>query len=36
MINIEAYLRRIDYRGPVAPTLEVLREIHRAHLLARR
>jgi N-hydroxyarylamine O-acetyltransferase len=34
MINIESYLKRIDYRGPVSPTLEVLREIHRAHLLA--
>jgi N-hydroxyarylamine O-acetyltransferase len=33
MIDIEAYLARIEYRGPVSPTVEVLREIHRAHLL---
>lgn len=34
MIDVEAYLRRINYRGPVAPTPEVLRDIHRAHLVA--
>jgi N-hydroxyarylamine O-acetyltransferase len=29
-----AYLRRIQYRGEVAPSAAALRELHRAHLLA--
>src|SRR5437667_366260 len=33
-VDIAAYLRRIGYTGPIVPTLETLREIHRAHLLA--
>lgn len=33
-MNLAAYLARIGYAGPVAPTLEVLRVIHRAHLLS--
>ena len=33
-MNLPGYLDRIGYRGPVAPTAEVLRDIHRAHLLA--
>ncbi len=30
----EAYLRRIHYEGPRQPTPEVLRNLHRAHMLA--
>ena len=33
-MNLPAYLARIGYTGPVAPTLQVLRAIHRAHLLS--
>jgi N-hydroxyarylamine O-acetyltransferase len=33
MLNVPAYLDRIAYKGPVMPTLEVLRNLHRAHLL---
>ncbi len=33
-MNIAAYLERIHYRGPAAPTAETLRELHRAHMLA--
>ncbi len=33
MIDVIAYLRRIAYRGPLAPTVETLRALHRAHLL---
>lgn len=33
-INIDAYLARIGYTGPRAPTSETLRGLHRAHLLA--
>ena len=29
-----AYLKRIGYKGPLAPTAETLRELHVAHLLA--
>ena len=29
-----AYFARIGYAGPTAPTLEVLRAVHRAHLLS--
>jgi N-hydroxyarylamine O-acetyltransferase len=33
-LDIEAYLRRIGYRGSRTPTLEVLRNLHRQHLLS--
>jgi N-hydroxyarylamine O-acetyltransferase len=33
MIDILAYLNRINYRGSTKPTVETLRGIHRAHLL---
>lgn len=33
-IHIDAYLARIGYSGPRAATLDTLRELHRAHLLA--
>jgi N-hydroxyarylamine O-acetyltransferase len=33
-LDIEPYLRRIDYRGSHRPTLEVLRKLHRQHLLS--
>ena len=29
-----AYLKRIDYDGPAAPTIEALRALHLAYLLA--
>ena len=32
-MNIKAYLERINYRGPLAPTAETLRELQVAHLL---
>jgi N-hydroxyarylamine O-acetyltransferase len=32
MLNVSAYLHRINYAGPVVPTAETLREIHRGHL----
>jgi N-hydroxyarylamine O-acetyltransferase len=32
--ELDAYLDRIHYIGPLAPTAEVLRAIHRAHLLS--
>lgn len=31
--HIAAYLRRIGYTGPTAPTPETLRDLHRAHML---
>lgn len=34
MIDAQAYLRRIGYSGPTAPTFETLRGLHLAHLLA--
>jgi N-hydroxyarylamine O-acetyltransferase len=34
MLNVPAYLHRINYAGPAAPTPETLREMHRAHLFA--
>ena len=34
MIDVSAYLRRIDYTGSTEPTLGSLRALHRAHLLA--
>lgn len=30
----EAYLHRIGYQGSLAPTVETLRQLHRAHMLA--
>jgi N-hydroxyarylamine O-acetyltransferase len=33
-LDIDAYLERIDYRGPLEPTAETLRRLHFAHLLA--
>jgi len=33
-IDLSAYLARIDYRGPTAPTLDTLRALHQAHLYA--
>jgi N-hydroxyarylamine O-acetyltransferase len=33
-MNIQAYLERINYQGPLAPTAEVLRDLQVAHLLA--
>jgi N-hydroxyarylamine O-acetyltransferase len=32
-VNVPAYLDRIAYTGPLEPTAEVLRNLHRAHLL---
>ena len=32
MIDLDAYLARIGYAGPRAPTLETLQALHRAHL----
>ena len=34
MLNIAAYLRRIAYHGPLAPTVETLRALHLAHMRA--
>jgi N-hydroxyarylamine O-acetyltransferase len=31
-MDVEAYLRRIDYHGPLTPGIESLRALHRAHL----
>ena len=33
-MNVPAYLARIGYAGPVTPTAEVLRALHRAHMLS--
>ena len=33
-MNLDSYLARISYSGPLAPTLENLRALHYAHLLA--
>jgi N-hydroxyarylamine O-acetyltransferase len=33
-LNVDAYLDRLSYRGPRAPTLATLRALHAAHLLA--
>ena len=33
-MDIQAYLQRINYTGPLAPTVETLRLLQRAHLLA--
>ena len=34
MVDVERYLRRIEYRGSLKLSAETLRELHRAHLLA--
>jgi len=34
MLNVPAYLDRIAYTGPLAPTLDVLRNLHRTQLLS--
>ncbi len=34
MLHVPAYLDRIAYNGPVAPTPEVLQNLHRAHMLS--
>ncbi len=34
MLNVTAYLDRINYEGPLAPTAETLRELQAAHLSA--
>jgi N-hydroxyarylamine O-acetyltransferase len=31
-MNIDAYLKRIDYKGSLEPTLETLQAVHRQHL----
>jgi N-hydroxyarylamine O-acetyltransferase len=33
-VDVERYLRRIDYQGPLEPTADTLRALHEAHLLA--
>jgi N-hydroxyarylamine O-acetyltransferase len=33
MLDIQAYLSRIQYHGPATPSSETLRRIHRAHML---
>jgi N-hydroxyarylamine O-acetyltransferase len=33
-MNVEAYLKRINYHGPLTPTPETLRDLHVAHLLS--
>src|SRR5215212_8914349 len=33
-MDVDAYLERIGYRGPLAPTADSLRRLHVAHLLA--
>ena len=33
-MDVDAYLERINYKGPVEPTAETLRGLHVAHLLA--
>jgi N-hydroxyarylamine O-acetyltransferase len=34
MLNVPAYLERIRYAGPAAPTPDTLRALHRAHMFA--
>jgi N-hydroxyarylamine O-acetyltransferase len=34
MIDVPAYLERIGYSGPTSPTSDVLRGLHRAHLVS--
>lgn len=33
-VDIEAYLKRINYRGSLEPTAATLRDLHRAHMFA--
>src|SRR6185295_18386444 len=33
-LNTDAYLKRINYTGPLNPSAETLRNLHLAHLLA--
>lgn len=33
-MNVEAYLKRMNYRGPLDPSAATLRELHKAHLLS--
>jgi len=33
-MEVDAYLKRIGYRGPLEPGIETLRQLHRAHMLA--
>jgi N-hydroxyarylamine O-acetyltransferase len=33
-LDVKAYLERIDYRGPLAPSAETLRALHVAHMTA--
>jgi N-hydroxyarylamine O-acetyltransferase len=33
-IDVPAYLERIGYSGPTVPSVEVLRDLHRAHLFS--
>jgi len=33
-MDVEAYLRRIHYQGPLTPGIDLLRSLHRAHLFA--
>ncbi|MGL6249636.1 MAG: arylamine N-acetyltransferase family protein, partial [Billgrantia desiderata] len=33
-LDLDAYLARIDYRGPLAPSLETLTALQQAHLAA--
>jgi len=33
-VDVRAYLDRIDYRGPLTPNADVLRDLHRAHMFA--
>jgi N-hydroxyarylamine O-acetyltransferase len=33
-MDVAAYLKRINYDGPLAPSAETLRELHRAHMLS--
>jgi N-hydroxyarylamine O-acetyltransferase len=34
MLNVPAYLDRIEYTGPIEPTIEVLCNVHRAHMFS--
>lgn len=33
-VDVDAYLRRIGYQGPLAPSAELLRSLHRAHMFS--
>src|SRR5205814_2615000 len=33
LMDVRAYLDRIGYRGPLAPTVDTLRALHRQHML---